>query len=189
MKKILLIAFLSFSMLIHGQSLEKGYHGFTDIGYTYNLSKVDPTAIEIMTSHGYQFCPYFFLGAGLGFEFMNKFEKGEIKGCPYTKRDASVDIPIFLNARINITKTKFSPFFDGKIGAFINNNCGIYANASLGCRYSIAKNKGIYISVGYEIHGAQYQQIDIFSYGNSLYYINKEGDSIDGLTAKVGFDF
>ena len=67
MKKIylFLIVICSFALSANAQNVSgKCYRGFADLGYTIGLGDYKMGRFEINTSHGYQFSPYFFLGAG-----------------------------------------------------------------------------------------------------------------------------
>ena len=182
--------------IVNAQALKKGYHGFADLGYCHYISQMDPSTIEVTTSHGYQFNPYLFLGAGVGFDFTGECRYGDIIGHPYNKRESKVDIPIFFNAHVNFTKTTLSPFIDARVGTQINNGGGKYLNLSLGARYSINENMGLSFSLGYVVRDVRVEQLET-DYGNKYNgYINRyyytdsrNGEPFDGLTFKVGVDF
>ena len=195
MKKILFILMALMPIMTNAQNIKRGYHGFADLGYTKCLSQLDPSVIEITTSHGYQFNPYIFLGAGVGFDFTGSCKSGEVSGHAFQKRDSKVDIPFFFNAKANFTKTKLSPFADVKVGSYINNDCNIYANIALGCRYAMSNNMGISFSVGYKYRKATVELLGMTTgtkynnYKSSFYYSDEKGYVLDGISFKVGFDF
>lgn len=195
MKKILLFLLSVVPAFASAQHLEKGYHGFVDIGYSKCISQLDPSAIEITTSHGYQFNPYIYLGGGVGFDFTGSCSWGEVDRHAFEKRESKVDIPVFFNFRSNFTKTKFSPYFDAKVGAYLNNDCYPYATLAFGCRCSIGNNMGISLSAGYKYRKATVEHLEMTSgnkynnYQYSFYYRDKTGYSLDGFFVKAGFDF
>ena len=194
MKRILIIMFL-LPAIANAQHLKKGYHGSVDVGYNACITQIAPSSLGITTSHGYQFNPYIFLGAGVGFEYASHCEWGDISGKPYNKREAKVDIPVFFNFRVNFTKTRLSPFVDARAGAYVNNEGGIYLNAALGCRYAIRNNMGISLSIGYQMRKVTVDQLEIASgnkYNNYrlIYYYSKRPDQhVDGISIKAIFDF
>ena len=51
-----------------------GYKGFFDVGGGIGIRDFGDNIFSISTSHGYQFSPYFFLGAGIGVEYHTKWE-------------------------------------------------------------------------------------------------------------------
>ena len=73
MRKFFLIGVLVFlTSMAHSQNVAKNcYRGFVDAGYSFGIGDYKFGRFEINTTHGYQFNPYFFLGAGLGFHFMS----------------------------------------------------------------------------------------------------------------------
>ena len=194
-KQILLFIFTYLPIVVSDQGIQKGYHGFADVGYCHYISQTDPSTFEVTTSHGYQFNPYIFLGAGVGFDFTGKAEWGDVSGMPYKKRDSKVDIPIFFNARANITKTRICPFVDARVGAYVNNEGGIYANLAVGGRYEVDKNKGVSVSFGYELRKVTVQELRLVpgskynGYSSEYYYKDRTGENVDGFVFKVGFDF
>lgn len=76
MKKVLILLTVLFaSMSVKAQDdFNSGYRGFADLGYTIGVGDYEFGRFEISTTHGYQVCPYFFVGAGVSFHFMSKYE-------------------------------------------------------------------------------------------------------------------
>ncbi|MCR5246379.1 MAG: hypothetical protein K6E14_01150 [Paludibacteraceae bacterium] len=195
MKTKLFVLLMLVPLSLQAQFLQKGYRGMVDVGYCLYISQIAPTTIELTTSHGYQFNPYIFLGGGVGFDFTGECKWGDINGKPYNKRVAKVDIPIFINGRANLTKTKISPFVDARVGAYINNGGNIYANLALGGRYAINERIGVSLSVGYEIRKVTVEEIHMITgtkhnnYKIEYYYTDRPDQSVDGFVFKVGVDF
>lgn len=126
MKKlfILLVSVLLFSFNCSAQSISSGnYKGYVDAGYSIGIGDYEFGRVEINTSHGYQFNPYFFLGAGVGLHFMPSYETSGMD-IPLDVRDSKVDIPVFANIRSHFSKGKFAPFADLKGGTYITNGGG-----------------------------------------------------------------
>ena len=191
MKKILflLIAFLV-ALSVNSQNVSgKCYRGFADVGYTIGLGYYEIGRVEINTSHGYQFNPYIYLGAGLGFHFMPEYKTPGMS-IALDERDSSVEIPFFANFRANFTKTKVSPFVDAKVGSYITNGSGLYTSISAGCRIATNKKQGVNISLGYTYSKLEFQTFDRFISSSSLVY-TREGrvDATEGLEIKVGYEF
>ncbi len=65
-----------------------------DLGYTIGVGDYDFGRFEISTTHGYQVNPYFFLGGGVGFHFMQSYETKGME-IALDKRDSKVSIPLF----------------------------------------------------------------------------------------------
>lgn len=137
-----------------------GYKGFAEIGGGAVIgSLVELGTVNISTSHGYQFNPYFYLGGGISIQPF--FEFGE----PYT-----AFLPIFLNLRTNLIDNKISPFIDVKTGyvAVLN---GFYMNTSLGITFPIADKCGMNFSIGYETYGQM------------------QGAALESCSLRMGFEF
>ena len=196
MKRILLLfPCLLIFLVVNAGTIQKGYHGFAEAGYCYCTSQLSPTIIDVTTSHGYQFSPYIFLGAGVGFDYTGEAKWEEVNGHPFEKRDASVDIPVFFNGRLNFTKTKVIPFLDVKAGTYINNEGGYYLNAMLGCRLAISDNKGLSLAVGVKGRKITSKSLHIETgnrynnYKTTYFYKDNEDRSLEGVVFKIGFDF
>lgn len=183
-------------LLSQAQYLQKGYRGFVDVGYCYyTFSQLDPSTIELTTSHGYQFNPYIYLGAGIGFDYTGEIKWGDISGKPHNKRSAKVDIPVFFNARANFTKTKLSPFVDVRFGSYVNNDGNIYATLTIGGRYAINEKIGVSLCIGFESRKVCVEELKLITgtkynnYKMDYYYTNKPNQNLDGLVFKAGIDF
>ena len=78
MKKIaiLLAATMAFAINSNAQSMQSGYKGHVDAGYSIGIGDYDFGRFEVNTTHGYQVNPYIFLGAGTGLHFMSSYKTG-----------------------------------------------------------------------------------------------------------------
>lgn len=184
MKKILLLLSLcivSLSSFAH-DDFNNGYRGYADLGYTIGIGDYKFGRFEVSTTHGYQVCPYFFVGAGVGFHFMQKCTYGS-KPIILDKRDSKVSIPLYANLRGIFSKRKFAPFVDAKAGYFITNHDGFYGAASVGCRMRVKEKQAISLSVGYV-----YEKLEFESLRNlSLRVPNKL--NCEGISIKIGYEF
>lgn len=192
MKKIylFLIVICSFALSANAQNVSgKCYRGFADLGYTIGLGDYKMGRFEINTSHGYQFSPYFFLGAGVGFHFMPEYETPGMS-IALDQRDSSVEIPIFANLRANFTKTKVAPFVDAKVGTYVTNGSGLYASITAGCRIATTQKQGVNLSIGYTYAKYEFQTFDHFTSSSSMNY-TRDGRVLatEGLSIKVGYEF
>lgn len=103
----------------------KTYRGSIDIGGAYWGDGI----MLLSTCHGYQFNPYFFLGAGVGF--------------------GSDTLPLFVDARADILDNDVSPFLDARIGCSFIDGVGAYVNTSVGVSFRILGRLWANASVGY----------------------------------------
>ena len=143
---------------------ESGYKGFIDLGYTIGVGDWGIDRLELSTSHGYQFNPYLYVGAGIA---ANYYFDAEVIG-----------MPIFAHVRGNILNNSISPYIDFRIGySPLKDVQGLYLTPSIGC-----KIKSFNVSVGYVMQKAKYYYSD--------YYYDYEGsENCGGLSLKVGFEF
>lgn len=147
-----------------GKGPKTGYRGFADLGYTIGTGTWGEDRIEISTSHGYQFNPYVFAGAGVGF---NYYFDSEVIG-----------IPIFAHVRSEFLKHSITPFADFKIGYSAGDVEGFYMAPAVGCRFAVGGRFGLSASLGYTLQKAE---VGIHYYSST--------ETIGGFNIKVGFDF
>lgn len=191
MKKSFMLAALFLSVAVsNAQNTAKNcYRGYVDAGYSVGIGDYDLGRFEINTSHGYQFNPYLFIGAGTGLHFMSSYETKGME-IPLDVRDSKVDIPIFANVRCNFLKKKVSPFVDVKGGTYVTNGGSLYVNASAGCRISINEKQAVSISVGYAAEKLQFETFSRFTSYTSLDYTrNSNLLDTEAVTLKLGFEF
>ncbi|MDD4823068.1 MAG: hypothetical protein PHI48_11005 [Bacteroidales bacterium] len=192
MKKLFLFAMLicSACVLSNAQNTSGNcYRGFVDAGYDVGIGDFEFGRFVINTTHGYQFNPYIFFGAGTGFHFMSKYEtKG--MGIPLDIRESKVDIPIYANAHVNYTKRKIAPFIDGKAGTFVNNNGGMFWNLSAGCRISTNEHQAVNISIGYATEKLEFETFGHFINYTSLKYTREPRvQNAECVTLRIGYEF
>lgn len=166
-----------------------GYRGFADLGYTFGVGDYDFGRIEISTTHGYQVNPYFFVGGGVGFHFMESYKTA---GMEYAldERKSKVSIPLFADFRGSFSKRKFAPFVDLKLGYFVTNNDGFYGNISAGCRMALKGKPGISLSIGYTYEKLEFQTFDRFtSPGYNMNYTRKPQKlDCEGVSLKLAYE-
>ena len=184
------IAVMFLTSMTHAQNVATNtYRGFVDAGYSIGIGDYPFGRFEVNTSHGYQFNPYFFLGAGLGFHFMSSYETDGME-IALDERDSKVDIPIFANVRCNFSKKKVVPYIDLKGGTFVTNNGGMYANASVGCRISLNEKRAVNIAVGYTSEKLEFETFDSFIDHTSMDYIRSATKrTTESISIKLGFEF
>lgn len=94
--------------------------------------------ITMQTTHGYQFNPHFFLGAGIAcIEYM-----GDLKG--------ECVIPVFLNVKGYLSKNRFSPYLSVDAGYGIDAQSGVYLAPAFGVSWMFAQNFGCFAEVAWQ---------------------------------------
>ena len=193
MKKIWLLVICSlfcFAANIQAQTLQsKCYRGNVEAGYSVGIGDYDFGRVEINTTHGYQFNPYIFIGAGTGLHFMSSYKTGGMD-IALDERESTVDIPLFTNVRCNVLNKKFSPFVDVKGGTFVTNNGGLYLVASVGCRYAFNENYALNLSIGYTKEKLEFETFKDFIGSHSMdYRTSPRKLDTEALAIKLGFEF
>ncbi len=192
MKKFFLFAMLicSACMVANAQNTSGNcYRGFVDAGYDVGIGDYEFGRFVINTTHGYQFNPYIFLGAGTGFHFMSEYKTKDMDIALDT-RESKVDVPVFANVHVNFTKSKVAPFVDGKAGTFVTNNGGMFWNISAGCRIATNEKQAINISIGYVAEKLEFESFDRFNSSHDMSYTRKARVlNAECVTLRVGYEF
>lgn len=144
----------------------RGYRGFiewsNDLIYeSYsNISERSLLYTGVSTSHGYQFTPYLFVGAGLSFECCNRYSDGFL--------------PFFIEGRTDLKFGRFTPYGDLRFGYNLANGGGIYISPTVGYRFSWGRKFCINAGVGFTLRG----------YGIEHYFINIDETGYWQITSK-----
>lgn len=77
---------------------QRGYRGFLDAGYTVGVGDTAEGRFEVSTSHGYQLCPYLFIGGGVSFQYFHS--------------DEVLEIPVYAHLRSELTRSRIAPIVD-----------------------------------------------------------------------------
>lgn len=192
MKKLLLTLVMALITLgLSAQDFSQGYRGYADLGYTIGVGDYDFGRFEISTTHGYQVCPYFFVGAGVGFHFMQKYETKGMGDYALDTRDSNVGIPLYADFRGMLSKHKFGPFLDLKLGHFLTNGDGFYASLSAGVRMKTVGKQAVNLSVGYTFEKLKYATFDKFTHPGMNMDYTRSSRNLDseGISIKIGYEF
>ena len=108
MKKIaiLLAATIAFAINSNAQSMQSGYKGHVEAGYSVGIGDYDFGRFEVNTTHGYQVNPYIFLGAGTGLHFMSSYKTGDME-IPLDVRDSKVIFRFSQTSAAILRKVRF----------------------------------------------------------------------------------
>lgn len=187
MKRILsLFAIAAISLSAFALQPQRGYRGFID--WDNNLDRYqwvgsNEKFIEmytgVSTSHGYQFNPNFYLGAGVAVQYNKKFKEWIL--------------PVFMQVRTDQKFGKFTPFGDIRIGYSLTDGGGIYFSPMIGYRFNWGRKMGINVGVGLTLIGVKYTSGDlVYDEINGYFTITntKTVREIDtNFSFKIGIDF
>ena len=146
-----------------------GYKGFIDFGGVIGIGNRGDGAIAVSTTHGYQFNPYFFFGAGIGIEYHMNWE--------------TFFIPFFADIKTYFLNKNISPFLGLKAGYSVYDGKGCYINPHIGVTLSSSPRFGMNLTIGYNMQKAKINDRpkNIKNY--------KDNMAINGISIKLGFEF
>ena len=123
----------------YGYDRAPRYRGFVEENFTFGVGEYNDNRVGLTTTHGCQISPYFFLGAGMGFDY-------------WIDNDV-FSMPVFAQMHLEFHKAyrrNASPFLDFKIGYSAVNAKGFYCNPAIGCHFYFGhSNAGISVRLGY----------------------------------------
>ena len=149
-----------------------GYKGFVDMGGGFPVSYDGDGFFSVHISQGYQFNPFFFVGAGLGVD--------------YHFGENCIFLPLYANGRINFIDNPVSPFFDLKIGYSVYEGKGAFLAPSIGTRFAIDQRCGFTFSVGYNLQRGGMPTYSCYNYNC---FNGSTTKTLNGISLKIGLDF
>lgn len=174
---ILLTALCAFAA--QAREPQRGYRGFADFDLYYFREKTpwysnsDYLYLSVSTSHGYQFNPHLYIGAGFTFGGDNM-------------------LPFYVNARTDWKFGKFTPFGDVKLGYNLTGGGGVFFSPSIGYRFNWGRKLGINLGVGYTLKGYNspvYQIIESPDGYQIIEEIGTKNRNQSYFTVRLGIDF
>ena len=163
---------------VDGNGPMSGYKGFMETGYKFGVGEYGEDCFSFMTTHGYQFSPYYFGGIGVGVNY-------------YDTQYGAWSVPIYGDVKAYLLNNSITPFIDLKIGYTLGDMEGFYLSPSMGCRIRTGNITAFYASFGYEMQKVKvsnYMQVKT-KYGSYRKEIGWNNETCGGLCLKVGFEF
>lgn len=149
-----------------------GYRGFMEFGGGPGVGDYGDGFVSFSTSHGGQISPYFYLGAGIGFDYHVGYQ--------------TFFLPLFVDLRANFIDNKITPYFGAKIGYSVFDATGVYLNPTLGIDVALDSRLGFNFSLGYNLQSAEIIRYSYYGYSYSYSYRER---IIGGVTFKFGVHF
>lgn len=169
MKRIIIAAFALMLTATSGfaRQPERGYRGFaewTNRIYRMNYGSHSNTHYSpgIATSHGFQFNPWIFVGAGIDYTLD---DTNFLNGHHY--QPDNYLLSLFAEGRTDLQFGKFTPFADVRLGWNASTNGTFYFSPSIGYRFNWGRKVGINVEIGYTLDGFRYEE-------------GKQVESVDG---------
>ena len=150
---LIVIILISFAVSISAWANEpkRGYRGFVDANVdlqfyqNYYGDKHTDVFYGISTSHGYQFNPHFFLGAGLMCEH-------SISHSDYLLGY----FPIFIQARTDWKFGRFPLYGDLRAGGIIFGEYRIFISPTVGYRLNLGRKSNLNFGIGINLRGCSW---------------------------------
>ncbi len=177
--KLLILLFALGAFAAEAREPQQGYRGFFDFDFHYFSQKTpwnansDYLYLSLSTSHGYQFNPHLYIGAGLTFAGDNM-------------------LPLYLNARTDWKFGKFTPFGDIKLGYNFTDGGGIFFSPSVGYRFNWGRKVGINLGVGLTVKGYNATILEVNTTPDGYVGFEEIGTKRKNrsyLTVRIGLDF
>lgn len=170
---------ISFLGDFNGKGPQRGYRGFVDGQAAFGSGKYGFTRYGVSTTHGYQFKPWLFVGAG--YEYYLFIDQADKKYSTHTA---------FGDLRIDFLKSNYEPFFDLRMGYNTGKNMGLMICPSAGLRIALGKNIPLALNIGL---GYSFQRVyPVYYYDNWLrkdgacYTIDNKAENNDDLFIDAG---
>ena len=144
----LALAAIIVSLAASASQPHKGYRGFVDanadLSFNQNGYGDNTTTVfyGISTSHGYQFNPHLFLGAGLMYE----------RNHPYPHNWLG-SFPIFAQARTDWIIGRFPIYGDLRAGGVILGEYRIFISPTVGYRLNLGRKSNLNFGIGMNLRG------------------------------------
>ena len=175
-----------------GKGPQRGYRGFVDLEYYYSNDEVSEDHYGFSTAHGYQLKPYLFVGAGAAMMISHNKHRKDFR----TPKTDIYMFPVFGDVRLDLLKSRFSPFLNCRVGYTLGNKAfGLMVNPSLGCRIGLTDKLAINVSLSYKMQSTDIIALD---YGDTIIKhldnndegeIYMENDPYHCLSIKLGIEF
>lgn len=151
------------------------YRGYVDVSYTGGFGDLKASFAGVSTVHGFQYADWFFMGAGLGVDYVYSNpsrEYGDFGGVLHTRTGGAM-VPVFTDFRFNIgSRTSTSFFIDIKAGGsfligkdylavengYISNSEYFMLKPSLGLRIPVSQSgkQAVNIGITYQLLTCNY---------------------------------
>lgn len=196
---IILACMVMAGVVASAQDVRRGYRGFVEydasltswmVADSYHFDPVTGAELSgihrkafgemaLSTSHGYQFNPRFFLGAGLMGGYSGIHDGWFLGG--------------FLQARTDQTFGKFTPYADLRVGLVTHAEGGLYISPTIGYRFNFGHRANLNVGVGLTLRhmGERDATSTFYHSGGELIHITVGRDPVmkPYFTFRVGVDF
>jgi len=115
-----ILSFITVFFLWTNLQAQSGYEKSIETGYSIGIGDVKNNTFNVAMVNGYRFNSNLYFGVGVGFGYTNNLN-GIMIDPYYTEYRKGLSlIPIYAQAKINLTKSKISPFILANVGYTID---------------------------------------------------------------------
>ena len=131
--------------------LARGYRGMVEMPAAVSLgSESGLLSMGLLSTHGFQFSPHVFVGAGVGVQYF----ANDLVFFGLDLDEDFVVMPLYGDVRLTLLKKWVTPYLDLKSGwSFGNEVSGVMLNPSVGVRFGFSRHFGLHTGVGYAYQG------------------------------------
>lgn len=160
MKKIITLL----TALLVGCSLyaQNGFQASIEVEGGKGLDKIQNFSFGAKIVAGYKFIDLITIGAGVGYEYLDGLYYVDMEGKSST--DARSVLQVLGRIKVNLTKTKISPYIGCDLGrSFSLGNHpikmanGFFYEPGVGCDFRLKSGQGIYFFLGYNSQKYAYE--------------------------------
>lgn len=199
MKKILIFAF---ALILGAASYAQnsGYEKSIEINGGFGLDDYQNYTFGIGMVNGYRLNDNFYLGLGLGYEYLKglylksyEYIGGFIGSKSSVSDDIRNNIQIFGRIKANLTNSNVSPFLSCDLGynAGLSGNdikmaTGLFYEPAFGIDFKMSNEQTMYFTIGYNSQNYEYKFFNL-TLGNSGH--ETENVKAGKLSLRLGFKF
>lgn len=113
------------------------YKGYLELGVGVGPLFFEDAFVSLLTSHGAQVSPRFYIGAGTGFTY---------------HYDVGIMLPVFADMMVKFSDKRIAPYFATKMGFVYSGFFAFYFNPAFGFDVPFDNSKcGLFASLGYTV--------------------------------------
>lgn len=144
-----------------GRDPQKGYRGFVesesffypDLGFLAGGGGESDFWTGISTTHGYQFNPHLFVGAGMSAVWL-------LNDVDYHSDKSKLKyLPIFADIRTDLRFGRFTPFADLRMGCNLLRHGSFSGALTIGYRFSWGRRVALNLALGVNLRGIRHEDI------------------------------
>ena len=173
MRKFFIITSLILTSVV-SFAQNRGYEKSVEATGGIGLDKYQKFTFGVSMVNGYRVNDYFFVGAGVGYEYLDglyyssyEYRGGLGNSYSGTSNDVRNNIKLYGRLKANLTAAKVSPFFSVDLGGTIGLSSnsikmanGFFFEPCFGSDFALSPKQAIYLMLGYNGQGYDYRAFD-----------------------------